>query len=244
MPLVAPPPDPMPALVIFDCDGVLVDSEPISMAILRELLAERGLALAEADAYRRFLGRSLSSIAADLAETDGVAIGPAELEVFRTRLYGRFRAELSPIRGIAAALDALQAPFCVASSSQPERIRLSLELTGLLARFEPNIFSASMVARGKPAPDLFLHAAAQMGVDPGRCLVIEDSPAGLAAANAAGMRAFGFVGGAHADSARLRPTLAAAAPVLVFDRMEELPGLLGAAADAALSASRPGGARS
>lgn len=215
-----------PALVIFDCDGVLVDSEPIALRVLTEALAEAGVAMTAEDAQARFLGRSLAALCDDLRRDFGFDPGPAWLGRMRERLYEAFRAELRPVAGVAAALDALAAPFCVASSSQPERIALSLGLAGLAARFDGAMFSATMVARGKPAPDLFLHAAAAMGATPGACAVVEDSPAGVAAARAAGMRALGFLGGSHARGPAHRHALAAAGAELLFDDMALLPGLI------------------
>jgi FGGY-family pentulose kinase/HAD superfamily hydrolase (TIGR01509 family) len=218
-----------PGLVIFDCDGVLVDSEPISIAVLVDILADAGLAMQREEAYRLFLGRSMASIGELLAADFGFDLGPAQLDAMRAALYRRFREELRPIAGVADALRRLTAAgcrVCVASSSQPERIRLSLSLTGLLDLLEPHIYSAVMVERGKPAPDLFLHAARDMGVAPADCVVIEDSPAGIAAARAAGMHVFGFSGGSHAAAGRLPETLPALSPHLVFDDMARLPGLL------------------
>jgi HAD superfamily hydrolase (TIGR01509 family) len=215
-----------PKLIIFDCDGVLVDSELISAEVCVETLGEAGMAIRLEEVYERFLGRSLVSMSSILADALGKTIGDDALKTMRERLYDRFRQELKAIPHVANTLDALDIPFCVASSSQPERIRLSLELAGLKQRFEPNIFSATMVANGKPAPDLFLHAARALNVEPGDCVVIEDSPAGVAAAQAAGMTAFAFVGGGHAEGARLRATLAPLAPAAIFDDMRELASLL------------------
>ncbi|ODN71968.1 HAD family hydrolase [Methylobrevis pamukkalensis] len=215
-----------PDLVIFDCDGVLVDSEPISIAVLLDLIARRGHQVGAAEAYERFLGRSMASVCALLREDPGIEVRDADLDHLRHDLYARFRAELRPIAGIAEAVAALPGPVCVASSSQPERIRLSLEVTGLISLFEPHIFSASMVANGKPAPDLFLHAARAMGADPARCVVIEDSLAGILAARSAGMQVFAFTGGAHAEAAGLAQAAARLEPDAVFDRMAELPDLL------------------
>lgn len=209
-------------LVIFDCDGVLVDSEPISLTVLVEALAAAGVAMSEAEAHERFLGRSLKSVSEMLRDEHGLALDAPFLEAMRHALYARFRTELRPIEGIAEAVDTLGIAHCVASSSQPERIRLSLAVTGLLDRFEPHIFSATMVKRGKPAPDLFLHASAQMGVSPDRCVVVEDSPAGIQAAKAAGMRVFAFTGGSHARGENHRAALAGLSPDLVFDDMREL----------------------
>ncbi|MFT4163024.1 HAD family hydrolase [Shinella sp.] len=209
-------------LVIFDCDGVLVDSEPISITVLVEALAAAGVAMSEAEAHERFLGRSLKSMSEILHDEYGLAIDAAFLEAMRKVLYERFRSELQPIAGVAETVDALGVAHCVASSSQPERIRLSLSVTGLIGRFEPNIFSASMVVHGKPAPDLFLHASAEMGVDPARCVVVEDSPAGIMAAKAAGMRVVAFTGGSHARTPRHRDALLDLRPDALFDDMREL----------------------
>jgi HAD superfamily hydrolase (TIGR01509 family) len=218
-------------LVIFDCDGVLVDSEPLAMRVLLEGLTAAGCAIDEATAYERFLGRSLASMQAVLRNELGVELSQEQLEAMRLRLFEVYRQELVPIPGIVAALDQLTIPRCVASSSQSERLRFSLEVTGLLPRFAPHLFSASMVARGKPAPDLFLHVAERMGVAPADCLVVEDSAAGIEAARRAGMRVFGFVGGSHARSAAYRAGLAALSPDLTFDDITKLPGLIGTATD-------------
>jgi HAD superfamily hydrolase (TIGR01509 family) len=209
-------------LVIFDCDGVLVDSEPISISVLVDALAIAGVAMSEDEAHERFLGRSLKSMSDILHEDYGLAIDTAFLESMRKVLYERFRHELQPVEGIADTIDRLGIAHCVASSSQPERIRLSLSVTGLIDRFEPNIFSATMVSRGKPAPDLFLHASTQMGVEPAHCIVVEDSPAGVEAAKAAGMRVLAFAGASHARSPRHRDALLRLKPDVLFDDMREL----------------------
>lgn len=212
----------MSGLVIFDCDGVLVDSEPIALRLLLETLAEAGLAL-DADVARdRFLGRSLASTREILAEDFGLTLSDAALGDMRRLLHAAFRAELRPIPGVAETLAALERPVCVASSSQPERIELSLRVTGLWRWFEGRAFSASMVARGKPAPDLFLHAAAAMGYAPADCLVVEDSPAGIAAAQAAGMRVVAFTGGSHAGSETHRRAVAALGADAVIEDMRAL----------------------
>ncbi len=213
-------------LVIFDCDGVLVDSEPLAMRVLLEGLGEIGYVIGEEDAYERFLGRSLANMQAVLRAEFGSELPPDRLDRMRQRLFEVYRQELMPIDGVAAMLDRLAIPRCVASSSQMERLRLSLEVTGMLSRFEPHLFSATMVAHGKPAPDLFLHAAERMAVAPAACLVIEDSAAGIEAAQRAGMPAFAFVGGSHARSAVYRAKLAALAPALVFDDISRLPALI------------------
>jgi HAD superfamily hydrolase (TIGR01509 family) len=216
----------MTKLVIFDCDGVLVDSEPISIAVLLDMIAKSGTSLSEDEAYEMFLGRSMTTISKILHEDYGFATSDADLEDMRANLYARFREDLKPIPGIAETLNHLALPRCVASSSQPERIRLSLKLTGLLDLLEPNIFSATMVKHGKPAPDLFLHAAKSMNTQPEECVVIEDSPAGIEAAKRAGMKVFAFTGGTHARGGRLEAALASLGPDLIFGDMLELPGLL------------------
>jgi HAD superfamily hydrolase (TIGR01509 family) len=215
-----------PSLIIFDCDGVLVDSEPISIAVLLEMIAKSGVTMSEDDAYDRFLGRSMATISKILHEEYGFAASEADLDEMRTNLYSRFELDLRPIPGIADTLRQLPQRRCVASSSQPERIRLSLGLTGLIGLLDPHIFSATMVKNGKPAPDLFLFAANTMNVDPAECVVIEDSPAGIQAAKAAGMRVFAFTGGTHSRGGRLESTLASLDPDLIFNDMLQLPDLL------------------
>lgn len=214
-------------LVIFDCDGVLVDSEAIAAAVLTETLAGLGTDIDEATVYRRFLGRSLDAVRDVLAQEYGLtSSGDIIPPSFRERLIKRFRAELKPIPGVAEAVKRINLARCVASSSRPERLRLTLGLTGLLPLFDPNIFSTTMVLRGKPAPDLFLHAASAMNISPSDCVVIEDSPAGVEAAKRAGMRVFAFTGGAHAAASNLNSLLAALAPDAIFDDMLRLPELL------------------
>lgn len=214
-------------LLIFDCDGVLVDSEPVSVAVLIDMLAHQGVEMTEEEAYQRFLGRSIASMTATLWEEYGIETDIDFLDHMRSALFERFRLELKAIEGMAETLDRLEMPRCVASSSQPERIRYSLGLTGLLEKFEPHIFSATMVKNGKPAPDLFLHAASRMGVEPANCIVIEDSPAGILAAKAAGMCVFAFTGGSHARFPAFREQIAGLEPDLVFDAMPDLVQLVG-----------------
>jgi FGGY-family pentulose kinase/HAD superfamily hydrolase (TIGR01509 family) len=224
-------------LVIFDCDGVLVDSEPLAMRVLLELIAEQGIDIERDVAFGSYLGRSLASISESLNDSHGAHLSDASVAGMRDRLYALYRQELQPTGWIAEVVAGLGLPFCVASSSQVERIRLSLELTGLLPAFEGRIYSASMVRKGKPAPDLFLHAAEAMGVAPENCLVIEDSPAGIRAARAAGMRVFAYVGGGHAAEAGLRAEVEQLSPDAILDDMRALPGLL--ELQAAREAGRP-----
>jgi HAD superfamily hydrolase (TIGR01509 family) len=210
-------------LVIFDCDGVLVDSERISVRIDVEVLAELGWPLSEAEVIERFVGRSQEHMVGEIEAALGRRLSADREDPFDARYREAFEAELAPVDGVVDALDAIAAPTCVASSSGHERLRHSLGLTGLLDRFDGRIFSAEDVRNGKPAPDLFLHAAAALSADPARCAVIEDSRYGVEAARAAGMRAFGYAGG-------LTPADRLAGPAtVVFDDMRELPALLDAA---------------
>lgn len=184
-------------LVIFDCDGVLVDSETLAVLAFVDVLREAGVPVTPA-MVERHLGMKQADILVAMAEETGRDI-PFDV-VGRlwpaTRLA--FERSLRPMAGIEAFLAAMPAvKRCVASSSHPERIAVSLALTGLAEAFGPAVFSSHQVARGKPAPDLFLFAAASMGCEPARCLVIEDSVFGVQAARAAGMRAIGFTGGSH-----------------------------------------------
>lgn len=215
-----------PGLVIFDCDGVLVDSEPIAIEVLLETVAARGVTIGPDIAYRDFLGRTLKTVSAALAAEHGVVMDDAALAGMRERLFERYAADLAPMAGIKEVLGALDVPACVASSSVYERIEVSLKLTGLYGRFAPHIYSATMVERGKPAPDLFLFAAKKMGVEPDRCVVVEDSPAGVLAAKAAGMRVIAFTGGGHVTPAGLEPQLAALEPDAMLSDLHKFADLL------------------
>ncbi len=215
-----------PLLVVFDCDGVLVDSEPISLALVREHLARHGFAVSEDEGRDLFLGISAAS-ARRIVE--GRLGGPLpddfEAELSRATL-ARFEGELRGVPHLREAVAALGRPVCVASSGSPERIRASLRIVGYAELFGANLFSAREVAQGKPAPDLFLHAAATLGFAPHDCLVVEDSVAGVTAARAAGMVTFGFVGGAHLAEGGYAQRLIDAGAALTFDDMRELPGLV------------------
>jgi HAD superfamily hydrolase (TIGR01509 family) len=210
-------------LVLFDCDGVLVDSEPLSLRVDALFLDRLGWPMAESEIIERFVGRSDADIRADIEDRIGGPI-PADIEREFDRLYREtFEAELRPVDGIVEALDAIAVfgtQICVASSGDHDKIRRSLELTGLTRYFGDRIFSAADVARGKPAPDLFLHAAGRMGAAPARSAVVEDSAFGVDAAVAAGMQAFAYAGGVTAADRLTRPG------VFVFEDMRELPGLL------------------
>jgi HAD superfamily hydrolase (TIGR01509 family) len=214
-------------LVIFDLDGVLVDSEPISSRITADALTEAGIEIAEAEVCDRFLGVSTASMLRTIEAEHGCRLPASFQENLRARVLKAFEHQLEPVAGVPALLDALAVDRCVASSSHPERIRRSLELAGLLERFAPHLFSATMVGEGKPAPDLFLLAAARMAIEPARCLVVEDSEVGIHAAKAAGMTAFGFTGASHVRLETHAPRLQAAGADAVFADMPALVGLMG-----------------
>ncbi len=215
-----------PELVIFDCDGVLVDSEGLSVSTLLGMIKLAGGTIDEDTAYEHFLGKSMKSVREILGRDFGLDITDRHLTEMRVELMRRFREELKPVPGVKEMLPRLVMPRCVASSGTLDRIRYALDVTGLLGLLESHLFSAAMVARGKPAPDLFLHAASAMGVKPENCLVIEDSPAGVEAARAAGMRVFAFTGGSHAGNPALKARLASMQPDFIFADMLQLPDLI------------------
>jgi HAD superfamily hydrolase (TIGR01509 family) len=209
-----------PDLVIFDCDGVLVDSEILSCRCLTEVLATYGISLGLDQALDLFLGRSTSAVFEHYR-----GLGRTIPEQFSTELGARVRtafvSALRPIEGVGSVLKNLQVPHCVASSSDLERVSLSLSLTGLAPHFETRLYTSQMVKHGKPAPDLFLHAAEGMQVDPRRTLVIEDSVSGVTAGKAAGMTVWGFVGGSHYRSRDGKAILREAGADRVFGRMAD-----------------------
>lgn len=193
-----------PAAVIFDCDGVLVDSEVLALEVEITLLAEAGLVYEPEEFRHRFLGLSAAAAHA-LIDIDALArLGrplPEDLaDRIRDACWSACQARLTEVDGCAAAVSALSLPRAVASSSGADFLREKLRLTGLLAAFDPHVYSADLVARAKPLPDIFLHAAERLDVDPARCLAIEDSVNGVRAALAAGMTVWGFAGGGHVDA--------------------------------------------
>jgi HAD superfamily hydrolase (TIGR01509 family) len=181
-------------LVIFDCDGVLVDSERLAVRVDVRVLAELGWILSEREVIERFVGRSHEFMVAEIEAHLGRRLADDWEDAFQHLYREAFAAELTPVDGVVEALDQIALPTCVASSGSHEKMRYTLGLAGLYDRFAGRIFSASEVARGKPAPDLFLYAAGRMGVDPATCAVVEDSRYGVEAARAAGMLALGFAG--------------------------------------------------
>jgi HAD superfamily hydrolase (TIGR01509 family) len=208
-------------LLIFDCDGVLVDSESLSCRIDAEFLTQIGIPYTAEEIARQFLGVSLKTMIARIEAERGCRLPDDFGERLNSILFARFETDLKPIEGVRDAILSLPHPRCVASSSVPERIALSLRITGLSDLFD-DIFSSTQVPRGKPAPDLFLHAASNMKARPEDCLVIEDSVAGVQAALAAGMRVIGFTGGGHCGPDHAEKLRQAGAP-LVIDRMADLP---------------------
>ncbi|MDO5706180.1 MAG: HAD family hydrolase [Paracoccus sp. (in: a-proteobacteria)] len=211
---------------IFDCDGVLIDSEPLSVAELGRSLRDAGAPTTDAEIYDRMIGRPIAEIVAIIASETGTDATPL-LPAYRDRLRARFDAELQPIPGIADAIRAMPpGPRAVASSSTLPRLNHTLSLTGLHDLFAPHIYSATQVERGKPEPDLFLFAAQHLNTPPADCIVIEDSPAGIRAAKAAGMRVVAFLGGSHAGAARLGERLPALNPDAIIASAAELPDTL------------------
>jgi HAD superfamily hydrolase (TIGR01509 family) len=209
-------------LLIYDCDGVLVDSEVLASQSLADLMTALGHRMSPAECARVFGGRSINDVLARAKEILGRPI-PQDLgEKAAQQLMRRFRQELKPIAGVAAAVAAMPYPRCVSSSSAPERLMLSLEVTGLATLFGPHVYSAAQVAHGKPAPDLFLFAARQFDETPSQAIVIEDSVLGITAARAAGMASIGFAGASHATE-DLAERLAAAGADIVITAMAELP---------------------
>jgi HAD superfamily hydrolase (TIGR01509 family) len=211
---------PSSTLLIFDCDGVLVDSERLAHDVLLQMLAEAGVSLTLQQAFDRFMGASHEKCLALLRDLLGRAAPDGFMTHYGERTFAAFRAGLSAVDGVATLLDTLTLPYCVASNGPREKMRFTLGHTGLLPRFEGRLFSAQDVERPKPAPDLFLHAARTLEFAPARCLVIEDSPTGVAAARAAGMTVYGYA--AMTDPARLM----AAGAHRTFGHMAELPALL------------------
>jgi HAD superfamily hydrolase (TIGR01509 family) len=227
---------PQRRLVIFDCDGVLVDSEILACNVQARAVTDYGLPLSGAEVAGRFLGMSARDMRASLEADLGRPL-PSDHEArCAAELFALFRRELKPVKGmtdVVAALCAADHPRCVASSSSPERITLALEVAGLHEAFRPHVFSASMVARGKPAPDLFLHAANLMGFAANDCIVIEDSANGVRAARSAGMLVIGFLGGTHCPPGHGESLAEAGAQRICRDAdelAEALSGLAGVAA--------------
>jgi HAD superfamily hydrolase (TIGR01509 family) len=206
--------------VIFDCDGVLVDSEEIANRVLAELLTEAGLPTTYDQAVDAYRGHPMDSVVATATERFGSPLPFDLLKRYFARIKEVFETELRPVPGVIEALERIDLPDCVASNGPSHKMETTLRLTGLWDRFEGRIFSADDVSAGKPAPDLFLHAARVMGFDPETTAVVEDSLLGVQAGRAAGMKVFAFA--SHTE-----PGILAKAGGVPFTDMVQLPGLLG-----------------
>ena len=206
-------------LIIFDCDGVLVDSEPIANRILTRMLNELGLPISYGETMRAFVGRSMSSCVEIIEERLGRSVPADFVRTYNARSFAAFEEELQPMPGVTETLQRIRFPVCVASSASHEKMRSTLGMTGLLHQFEGRMFSATEVGRGKPDPALFLHAAKRMSAAPGACAVVEDTVVGVQAGLAAGMSVFGF---ARAED----PEVLAEAGARVFADMSDLADLL------------------
>ncbi|MEY9993319.1 HAD superfamily hydrolase (TIGR01509 family) [Streptomyces sp. V4I8] len=214
-------------LVIFDNDGVLVDSEPISNRLLAAYLTELGHPTSYEESIRDYMGSAMHRVHEVVSERTGRRLPEDFDDVFHARVFAAFERELKAVTGVADVLEELagdQVPYCVASSGSHERIRVGHRATGLERFFDDGrVFSSEDVGRGKPAPDLFLYAAERMGVVPERCVVVEDSPLGVQAAVAAGMDVYGFTA--------MTPAGKLAGASRLFAGMGELVDLLGSAAE-------------
>jgi len=208
-------------LVIFDCDGVLIDSEPIANRVFRDQLAVAGLDLPLDKVMSTFVGNTKDGCIELAGRMLGRPLPPDFGDQWDRELFVALRAEVKPVEGIPDLLASMRIPYCVASNGNRDRMQLALEAAGLLRFVDGRIFTASQVARPKPAPDLFLHAAKTMGAEPRDCVVIEDTPTGTKAGVAAGMKVFGYAGAPHSDAAGL-----ASHGATVFWAMHELPALL------------------
>ncbi|HEY0785302.1 MAG TPA: HAD family phosphatase [Acidobacteriaceae bacterium] len=211
--------------ILFDCDGVLIDSEILVCRIAAEELTELGYPVTTEDVIRRFAGRPDSEMKAEIEAEWGQPLPETYRERVNARTYQAYGSELRIMPGIAEALRELDLPVCVASSSFPEKLELGLRTVGLYDRFAPNVVSATLVPHGKPEPDVFLFAAGWMKTSPMRCLVVEDSVAGVHASKRAGMDVLGFAGGSHCDADHPQRLLDAGAST-VFEDMRELPALI------------------
>ncbi len=212
-------------LVIFDCDGVLVDSEAIFARVLGECLTELDCPATAEEALLLGFGKNRDTLGAAVEARYGRSLSDEFFEAMRARTAVVLERELKPIPGVTELLAALRRARCVASNGHLQRVRERLALTGLLGFFDPHVFSAIQVAAGKPAPDLFLLAARQLGVPPAGCTVVEDSVVGVTAAVAAGMPVVGFCGGSHCPDDHADQLIAAGC-ILVFNHMTDLAGFL------------------
>jgi HAD superfamily hydrolase (TIGR01509 family) len=207
-------------LVIFDCDGVLVDSEIITNRVFASMLNELGLPVTLDDMFEKFVGRSMAYSLEIIEASLGRNVPENFVHEYQTRIEAALKSELKAVPGIESALESINVPYCVASSGSHEKMRATLGITGLLPKFEERLFSATDVAKGKPAPDVFLYAARKLGTPPAACAVVEDTPIGVAAGVAAGMSVYGYA--AHTPARQLED----AGAHFIFSSMSELPSLL------------------
>ena len=219
-------------LIIFDCDGVLIDSEIIACGVCAEYVTGLGFSITTGAFAGRYAGMPTRDMWPVLERDIGRSIDPAAREQINAEVHRRFASELREVSGVKALLARIDARRCVASSTSLPNLRKNLETVGLLDAFEPGVFSASQVARGKPAPDVFLYAASQMGADPSGCVVIEDSVPGVTAARRAGMRAIGFVGASHHEAEHAARLTAAGAEQVAIHAEELGTLIIGAVAGA------------
>ena len=210
-------------LVIFDCDGVLVDSELITNRVFAQMLNELGIAISLEDMFERFVGRSMPQCLEIVTKLLGRPVPQHFVEEYQTRSATALKAELKAVSDIETVLAAMRVPYCVASSGSHEKMQTTLGITGLLPQFRGKMYSVTEVAQSKPFPDVFLYAARQQGVMPADCAVIEDTPTGVRAGVAAGMTVFGYCG--HTPKQRLIE----AGAHHTFERMRDLPGLISVA---------------
>lgn len=208
-------------VVIFDCDGVLVDSEYLTNTVFAEMLNELGLPVTLEDMFDKFVGNSMVKCLEIIKEMLGKPAPKDFAEQYRARTKLALESNLKPVKGVEDVLKKIKLPYCVASSGDHEKMRTTLGITGLLPYFEGKFFSVTEVARGKPHPDIFLYAADKMRVEPRRCIVVEDTPIGVAAGVAAGMKVFGYA--ELMNPQRLKESGAS----LVFTEMKLLPQLIG-----------------
>jgi HAD superfamily hydrolase (TIGR01509 family) len=211
-------------LVIFDCDGVLVDSEVITSRVFAGMLNELGLRVTLEDMFAKFVGRSIGQCLQTIESLLGRAVPEGFVERYNARIAVALKSDLKAVPGVEAALNCIQVPYCVASSGTHEKMQMTLGITGLISKFRGRLFSVTEVARPKPFPDVFLHAANSFGVAPAACAVIEDTPTGVAAGVAAGMTVFGFC------ARTAKHELQHAGAQFTFDNMNALPDLLFGAA--------------
>ena len=214
-----------PSLVIFDCDGVLVDTEPSQNALLADMIRREGLDISDDECRRRYVGGTMEMVAADLETRLSRALDPGWIGKVIEETVHLFEREVKVVPGVERQVRAIRdagIAVCVASSGKPQKMKTTLGVSGLAPLFDGAIFDASMVARGKPAPDLFLHAAREMGHAPETCVVVEDSLFGVEGAVAAGMPVLGYAGDPHTDAEGLK-----AKGAHVFHDMSALIALLG-----------------